>query len=144
MGCHFLLQDIFPNPGIKPQSPALQADSLPSEPAGKPWCVHRHKYTFSCTHRATGKARDRGLSQLRHSISCEMSPPAPQLSPSSGLSQTSSPPACMQTPQSTQLILEAELLSLPLLEDNIPSSPRLVFNFQPKALSAPSASPYSI
>ena len=28
-------QDI-PNPGIKPVSPALQADSLPSEPAGKP------------------------------------------------------------------------------------------------------------
>ena len=26
----------FPNPGIKPRSPALQADSLPSEPPGKP------------------------------------------------------------------------------------------------------------
>ena len=26
----------LPNPGIKPASPALQADSLPSEPAGKP------------------------------------------------------------------------------------------------------------
>ena len=26
----------FPNPGIKPGSPALQADSLPSEPPGKP------------------------------------------------------------------------------------------------------------
>ena len=25
----------FPNPGIKPRSPALQADSLPSEPPGK-------------------------------------------------------------------------------------------------------------
>ena len=25
----------FPNPGIKPVSPALQADSLPSEPPGK-------------------------------------------------------------------------------------------------------------
>ena len=25
-----------PNPGIKPGSPALQADSLPSEPAGRP------------------------------------------------------------------------------------------------------------
>ena len=24
------------NPGIKPRSPALQADSLPSEPPGKP------------------------------------------------------------------------------------------------------------
>ena len=26
----------LPNPGIKPGSPALQADSLPSEPPGKP------------------------------------------------------------------------------------------------------------
>ena len=26
----------FPDPGIKPGSPALQADSLPSEPQGKP------------------------------------------------------------------------------------------------------------
>ena len=26
----------FPNPGIKPKSPTFQADSLPSEPPGKP------------------------------------------------------------------------------------------------------------
>ena len=26
----------IPNPGIKPRSPALQADALPSEPPGKP------------------------------------------------------------------------------------------------------------
>ena len=26
----------LPNPGIKPRSPVLQADSLPSEPPGKP------------------------------------------------------------------------------------------------------------
>ena len=26
----------LPDPGIKPKSPALQADSLPSEPPGKP------------------------------------------------------------------------------------------------------------
>ena len=26
----------FPNPGIEPRSPALQADSLPAEPQGKP------------------------------------------------------------------------------------------------------------
>ena len=26
----------LPNPGIEPRSPALQTDSLPSEPAGKP------------------------------------------------------------------------------------------------------------
>ena len=27
----------LPNPGIKPSSPALLADSLPSEPQGKPF-----------------------------------------------------------------------------------------------------------
>ena len=27
----------LPDPGIKPTSPALQADSLPSEPPGKPF-----------------------------------------------------------------------------------------------------------
>ena len=26
----------LPDPGVKPQSPELQADSLPSEPPGKP------------------------------------------------------------------------------------------------------------
>ena len=26
----------LPNPGIEPESPALQADALPSEPPGKP------------------------------------------------------------------------------------------------------------
>ena len=31
-----LLQGDLPNPEIKPRSPALQADSLPAEPPGKP------------------------------------------------------------------------------------------------------------
>ena len=31
------------HPGIKPRSPALQADSLPSEPPGKP-----HIYMYIC------------------------------------------------------------------------------------------------
>ena len=35
VGCYALLQDL-PNPGIEPRSPALQADSLLSEPPGKP------------------------------------------------------------------------------------------------------------
>ena len=35
VGCHFLLQGIFPDPGIKPRSPALQVDSLLFEPLGK-------------------------------------------------------------------------------------------------------------
>ena len=42
VGCHFLLQGIFPTQGffpepeIKPRFPALQADSLPCESPGKP------------------------------------------------------------------------------------------------------------
>ena len=32
VGNHSLHQGIFPNPGIKSRSPALQANSLPSEP----------------------------------------------------------------------------------------------------------------
>ena len=36
----------LPNPGIKPRSPALQADSLPSEPPGKP--IHLCVYIYIC------------------------------------------------------------------------------------------------
>ena len=37
VGSHLLLQEIFPGDlGIEAESPALQADSLPSEPPGKP------------------------------------------------------------------------------------------------------------
>jgi len=36
VGSHTLLHAIFPTPGIKPGSLALQADSFLSEPAGKP------------------------------------------------------------------------------------------------------------
>ena len=36
----------LPNPGIKPRSTALQEDSLPSEPAGKPY--YFSKCNFSC------------------------------------------------------------------------------------------------
>ena len=36
MGCHSFLQGDLPEPGIKPRSPVLQTDSLPSEPPGKP------------------------------------------------------------------------------------------------------------
>ena len=42
VGSHSLLQGNLPNPGIKPRSPALQANSLPAEPPGKPWSsVHK-------------------------------------------------------------------------------------------------------
>ena len=36
VGCHFLLQGLFPNPGVKPRSPASHMDSLPYKPLGKP------------------------------------------------------------------------------------------------------------
>ena len=36
VGCHSFLQGNLPDPGIKPESPILQADSLLSEPPGKP------------------------------------------------------------------------------------------------------------
>ena len=35
VGCHALFQGNLPNTGIKPRSPTLRADSLPSEPSGK-------------------------------------------------------------------------------------------------------------
>ena len=35
----------LPNPGIKPRSPALQADALTSEPPGKTWC-YIYTYTY--------------------------------------------------------------------------------------------------
>ena len=39
VGCNFFLQGIFPTQS-EPRSPALQADSLPSEPPGKPTKCH--------------------------------------------------------------------------------------------------------
>ena len=36
VGSLSLLQGIFPTQEIEPRSPVLQADSLPSEPPGKP------------------------------------------------------------------------------------------------------------
>ena len=36
VGCHSLHPGNFPDPGMEPESPALQADSLLSEPPGKP------------------------------------------------------------------------------------------------------------
>ena len=33
---HFLFQGIFPTPGVEPRSPTLEADTLTSEPPGKP------------------------------------------------------------------------------------------------------------
>ena len=41
------LRDL-PHPGIKPRSPALQTDSLPSEPRGKPRMLEWVAYLLSC------------------------------------------------------------------------------------------------
>ena len=38
-GLPFSSPGALPSPGFKLRSPALQADSLPSEPPGKPWCI---------------------------------------------------------------------------------------------------------
>ena len=36
VGCHFPSPGDLPDPGIKPGSPAFQADALTSKPPGKP------------------------------------------------------------------------------------------------------------
>ena len=46
----------LPNPGIEPTSPALQADSLLTEPAGKPCCV--------ITSRKSGELFQRNIDEL--------------------------------------------------------------------------------
>ena len=38
----------FPNPGIKPRSPMLQVDSLPTEPSGKPSCSNDTTQMAEC------------------------------------------------------------------------------------------------
>ena len=39
VGSRSLLQGTLPNPGIESRSPALQADSLPAKPPGKPYLL---------------------------------------------------------------------------------------------------------
>ena len=45
-GVQFLSPGDLPDLGIKPRSPALQANSLLSEPPGNPWCILIHICTF--------------------------------------------------------------------------------------------------
>ena len=48
VGCLSLLKGTLPDPGMKPRSPALQADYLPTELQGKPVLCHMYfKYIFS-------------------------------------------------------------------------------------------------
>ena len=37
----------LPDPGIEPKFPALQADTLPSEPPGKPLYIYIHIYIYT-------------------------------------------------------------------------------------------------
>ena len=47
----FLSSGDLPDPSIKPRSPALQADSLPYEPTGKPCYIEKkHKNKDRGTH----------------------------------------------------------------------------------------------
>ena len=39
----------LPNPGIKPGSPALRADALPSEPPGKPDLAMGYRCNWGCS-----------------------------------------------------------------------------------------------
>ena len=59
-GLTFLSPGDLPNPGIKPRSPALQTDALPSEPPGKPYliffsiafhCMDITYFSYSLIHR---------------------------------------------------------------------------------------------
>ena len=43
----------LPNPGIEPRSPALQADSLPTEPLGKPLTVNEMVIFIQCLNKMT-------------------------------------------------------------------------------------------
>ena len=52
----------LPNPGVKPRSPALQADSLPSEPPGKPLALKRRLTLLATNGR---KEREYGLMEVK-------------------------------------------------------------------------------
>ena len=56
VGCHSLPQGNLPNPGIKPRSPTLQADSLLSEPPGRPLQSTNIKYYY-CVPKSLGYQR---------------------------------------------------------------------------------------
>ena len=56
----------LPNPGIKPGSPALQADSLPSEPPGMPLYCLSHSFYME-----NGCKWLRAMKQLMHRILAE-------------------------------------------------------------------------
>ena len=56
VGCHFLLQGNLPDPGAESGSPALQADSLLSEPPGKPISLFDSPPFLNLTHESCPSA----------------------------------------------------------------------------------------
>ena len=79
MGCHSLPQGNLPDPGIEAELFALQTDSLPSEPAGRPRdvmidaqiCLHRQGYLFKIINLGNSLVvRWLGLSTLTAMSSC--------------------------------------------------------------------------
>ena len=59
----------LPYPGIEPRSPALQANSLPSEPPGKP--ITEFKYIFHITFVIGGRRLEHELSYILLDFCCE-------------------------------------------------------------------------
>ena len=55
----------LPNPGIKPGSPGLQTDALPSEPLGKPLEGHFAKVPLTSVRRADQRAQEAAGGPLR-------------------------------------------------------------------------------
>ena len=77
VGCHALLQGIFPtqgsNPGLKPRSPALQVDSLQSKPPKKPkntgvGCLSLRQGIFLTQELNQGLVH---YQQILHQLSCQ-------------------------------------------------------------------------
>ena len=62
----------LPNPGIKPQSPALQTGALPSEPPGKPWWLANLANQPTTNHRQIRKLSQDHSSQVPISQSMNM------------------------------------------------------------------------
>ena len=76
VGCHALLQGIFPTQGLELRSPSLQADSLLSEPSGKAKNTGVFSLSLLQGNFPTQEAK-RGLlhcRQILYQLSCKGSP----------------------------------------------------------------------
>ena len=70
----------LPNPGIEPRSPALQADSLPTEPRGKSFCCVPVIFSvinmcYFCSHRLKPTYRGSWMPKLTLESPLVQSPP---------------------------------------------------------------------